>query len=172
MLICGFWHGANWTFIVWGGLHGFYLAFSRITQGIRYKVAQTIGLNKFPRLHSYLKVMVTFFLVSFAWIFFRANTISDAIYIISNLFSGWGRGLTFEAFEKMPFVGPLKFELVVSLFAIGILLVVHLIEKRENIIDWFSEKPIWLRWSVYYSIILSILLFGNFGSKQFIYFQF
>jgi alginate O-acetyltransferase complex protein AlgI len=172
MLICGFWHGANWTFIVWGGLHGFYLAFSRITQGIRYKVAQTIGLNKFPRLHSYLKVMVTFFLVSFAWIFFRANTISDAIYIISNLFSGWGRGLTFEAFEKMPFVEPLKFELVVSLFAIGILLVVHLIERRENIIDWFSEKPIWLRWSVYYSIILSILLFGNFGSKQFIYFQF
>jgi len=172
MLICGFWHGANWTFIVWGGLHGFYLAFSRITQGIRYKVAQTIGLNKFPRLHSYLKVMVTFFLVSFAWIFFRANTISDAIYIISNLFSGWGRGLTFEAFEKMPFVESLKFELVVSLFAIGILLVVHLIERRENIIDWFSEKPIWLRWSVYYSIILSILLFGNFGSKQFIYFQF
>ena len=172
LLICGFWHGANWTFIVWGGLHGFYLAFSRITQGIRYKVAQTIGLNKFPRLHSYLKVMVTFFLVSFAWIFFRANTISDAIYIISNLFFGWGRGLTIEAFEKTPFGGLLKFELVVSLFAICILLAVHLIEGRENIIDWFSEKSIWLRWSVYYSIILSILLFGNFGSKQFIYFQF
>jgi alginate O-acetyltransferase complex protein AlgI len=172
MLICGFWHGANWTFIVWGGLHGFYLAFSRITHGIRYKVAQTIGLNKFPRLHSYLKVMVTFFLVSFAWIFFRANTISDAVYIISNLFSGWAMGLTFEAFEKMPFGGPLKFEWVVSLFAIGILLAVHLIERRENIIDWFSKKPIWLRWSVCYSIILSILLFGNFGSKQFIYFQF
>ena len=172
LLICGLWHGANWTFIVWGGLHGFYLVFSAFTQNIREKIHKALDLDRVPRLHNYLKVMVTFFLVSFAWIFFRANTISDAIYIISNLFSGWGRGLTFEAFEKMPFGRPLKFELVVSLFAIGILLVVHLIERRENIIDWFSEKPIWVRWSVYYSIILWILLFGNFGSKQFIYFQF
>ena len=61
---------------------------------------------------------------------------------------------------------------MVSLISIVILLLVQLMERRVNIIDWFSEKPIWVRWSVYYSIILSILLFGNFGSKQFIYFQF
>jgi alginate O-acetyltransferase complex protein AlgI len=172
LLICGLWHGANWTFIVWGGLHGIYLVFSAFTQNIREKIHKALDLDRVPRLHNYLKVMVTFFLVSFAWIFFRANTMSDAIYVISNLFSGWGDVLTFDVLNNMPSWRPLKFELAVSLISIGILLVIHLKERRGNIIDWFSEKPSWVRWPVYYSLILSILLFGNFGSKQFIYFQF
>jgi alginate O-acetyltransferase complex protein AlgI len=172
LLICGLWHGANWTFIVWGGLHGIYLVFSAFTQNIREKIHKALDLDRVPRLHNYLKVMVTFFLASFAWIFFRANTISDAIYIISNLFSGWGDVLTFDVLNNMPSWRPLKFELAVSLISIGILLVIHLKERRGNIIDWFSEKPIWVRWSVYYFFLLAILLFGNFGSKQFIYFQF
>jgi alginate O-acetyltransferase complex protein AlgI len=172
LLICGFWHGANWTFLVWGGLHGIYLVFSAFTQNIREKIHKAIGLDRVPRFHSYLKVIVTFFLVCFAWIFFRANTISDAVYIISNLFAGWGRALTVEALGNIPFWGPLKFEFIVSLLSIVILLLIQLMERGVNIIDWFSEKPIWVRWPVYYSIILSILLFGNFGSKQFIYFQF
>jgi alginate O-acetyltransferase complex protein AlgI len=172
MLICGFWHGANWTFLIWGGLHGFYLVFSVLTRGLRDRTTRMIGWDRMPKLRNFFRVLITFSLVCFAWIFFRANTISDAIYIIPNLFSGWGTGITFEAFREMPFGGALKSELVVSVIGIGILLVVHLIERRENIIDWFLEKPIWLRWSVYYSIILSILLVGNFGSKQFIYFQF
>src|SRR4030042_870480 len=118
LLICGFWHGANWTFLVWGGLHGIYLVFSAFTQNIREKIHKAIGLDRVPRFHSYLRVIVTFFLVCFAWIFFRANTISDAVYIISNLFAGWGRALPVEALENLPFWGPLKFEFIVSLLSI------------------------------------------------------
>jgi alginate O-acetyltransferase complex protein AlgI len=172
MLICGFWHGANWTFLVWGGLHGFYLIFSILTRSVRDRLVWMIGLDRVPRLHSYLKILITFSLVCFAWIFFRADTMSDAFDIISNLFTGWGRVVTVRTLENIPFWGPLKFELVVSLISIGILLSVQLMEERGNIIDRFSEKPAWIRWPVYYSLLLAILLFGNFGAKQFIYFQF
>jgi D-alanyl-lipoteichoic acid acyltransferase DltB (MBOAT superfamily) len=172
MLICGFWHGANYTFLVWGGLHGFYLIFSILTRSVRDHLARMIGLDRVPKLHSYLKILITFSLVCFAWIFFRADMISDAFNIISNLFSGWGRAFTVETLGKIPIWGPLKFESVVSLISIGILLSVHVMEERGNIIDRFSEKPVWIRWPVYYFLLLAILLFGNFGAKQFIYFQF
>jgi D-alanyl-lipoteichoic acid acyltransferase DltB (MBOAT superfamily) len=172
MLICGFWHGANWTFLVWGGLHGFYLIFSILTRSVRDHLVRTIGLDRVPKLHSYLKILVTFSLVCFAWIFFRADKISGAFNIISSLFAGWGRAFTVETLEKVPFWGPLKFELVVSLISIGILLSVHLMEQHGNVIGRFSEKPVWVRWPVYYFFLVAILLFGNFGSKQFIYFQF
>jgi D-alanyl-lipoteichoic acid acyltransferase DltB (MBOAT superfamily) len=172
MLICGFWHGANWTFLVWGGLHGFYLIVSTLTRGARDHLVRLIGLDRVPRLYSYLKILTTFSLVCFAWIFFRADTISDAFNIIANLFTGWERAFTVRILENVPFWGPLRFELVVSLISIGILLSVQLMEERGNIIDRFSEKPVWIRWPVYYFLLLAILLFGNFGAKQFIYFQF
>jgi len=172
MLICGFWHGANWTFLVWGGLHGFYLIFSILTGSVRDRLVRIIALDRVPKLHSSLKILITFSLVCFAWIFFRADTISDALNIISSLFTGWGRAFTTETLEKIPFWGPLRFELIVSLISIGILLSVHLMEQQGNVIDRFSEKPVWIRWSVYYFFLVAILLFGNFGSKQFIYFQF
>jgi alginate O-acetyltransferase complex protein AlgI len=172
MLICGFWHGANWTFLVWGGLHGFYLIFSILTRSARDHFVRMIGLDQAPRLHSSLKILITFSLVCFAWIFFKADTITNAFRIISNLFTGWGKTFAVETWEKIPFWGPLKFELVISLISIGILLSVHLMEERGNIIDRFSEKPVWIRWPVYYSLLIAILLFGNFGAKPFIYFQF
>jgi len=172
LLICGFWHGANWTFLVWGGIHGFYLVSSIITRPFRGYLTRTISLDRLPRLHRSIKVLITFFLVCFAWIFFRANTISDAFCIISNLFAGWGSAFTVTGLENIPFWSDLKFEFVVSLIAIGILLFVQLMERHGNIIDRLSAQPVWFRWPAYYFILEAILLFGNFGSKQFIYFQF
>ncbi len=172
MLVCGFWHGANWTFLVWGGLHGFYLIFSILTRSARDHFVRLIGLDRAPRVHGYLKILITFSLVCFAWIFFGADTISDALHIISNLFTGWRGAFAVETLKKIPFWGPLKFESLVSLVSIAILLSAQVMERHGNIIDRFSEKPIWIRWPVYYFFLVVILLFGNFGSKQFIYFQF
>jgi alginate O-acetyltransferase complex protein AlgI len=172
LLICGFWHGANWTFLVWGGIHGFYLVSSIITRPFRGYLTRTISLDRLPRLHRSIKLLITFFLVCFAWIFFRANTISDALIIISNLFAGWGSTFTVTGLENIPFWTDLKFEFVVSLIAIGILLFVQLMERRGKIIDRLSAQPVWFRWPAYYFILEAILLFGNLGSRQFIYFQF
>jgi D-alanyl-lipoteichoic acid acyltransferase DltB (MBOAT superfamily) len=101
-LICGLWHGANWTFIVWGGLHGLYLIFSLMTQGIRNGICRMLKLDYAPHIHKALKILVTFSLVSFAWISFRANSMTDALYIISHLTAQWG---SVTAIEKSAYWG-------------------------------------------------------------------
>ena len=171
LLICGSWHGANWTFVVWGGLHGLYLVISAFTRNIREKIHNAMSLDRSPRLHNYFKLMVTFSLACFAWIFFRANSISDALYIISHLFTGWG-GFAIQAPKATPFFGPLRFHLVVGVVSVGILLLIHRLQGDKHFDQWLSEKRISLRWAVYYSMVLAILLFGHFGTKEFIYFQF
>jgi len=171
LLICGLWHGANWTFVVWGGLHGLYLVISVFTRNIREKIDKAMGLDRIPRLYSYFKVTVTFSLVCFAWIFFRANNIPDAIYIISHLFTGWEE-ITVRALKAALFSGPLKFHLVAGVVSVGILLLIHLLQGDNHFDQWLSKKRIILRWTAYYSMVLAILLFGDFGIKEFIYFQF
>jgi D-alanyl-lipoteichoic acid acyltransferase DltB (MBOAT superfamily) len=172
LLICGLWHGANWTFVVWGGLHGLYLVFSAFTRKMRENIYRAMGLDRVPRLHDCLKVMVTFLLVCFAWIFFRANNISDGIVILSRLFTGWEGTLSFDLFKSVPLWKPLKFELMTGVASIGVLILVQLLQTRWSIMQILSQKPIWIRWTAYYSLLLAILLFGNFGGKPFIYFQF
>jgi D-alanyl-lipoteichoic acid acyltransferase DltB (MBOAT superfamily) len=169
LTICGLWHGANWTFVVWGALHGFYLVISAATRQARNKIHQAMGLNRIPRFHQFLKELFTFSLVCFAWVFFRANHLSDALFIISHLFTGW-QGLGAEALA--PFLGSLKFNLIIGVASMGILLLVHLLQGDKRLTDWLSEKRVGVRWSFYYGMILAILLFGHFGSKEFIYFQF
>ncbi len=170
LIICGLWHGANWTFIVWGGLHGFYLVLSASTQTLREKIGQVIGLDRMPRLHQTLRMGMTFLLVCFAWIFFRAPTLSDALEIISRLLVGWGNFP--NALENVPFWSQMKFEWITGLLSIGVLISVEALAREGNVLHLLSSKPIWVRWPVYYFLLLSILLFGEFGSTSFIYFQF
>jgi len=169
LLICGLWHGANWTFIIWGGIHGFFLVFAAFTQGVREKIHQVIGLERAPKLHSFVKGLVTFLLVCFAWIFFRANNVSDGLYIISHLWTGWG---DVHEWGLVPFEGILKFNLMIGVASTGILLIIHFLQGEDNFSHWLSQKGMVWRWSVYYSMILAILLFGPSKSKEFIYFQF
>jgi D-alanyl-lipoteichoic acid acyltransferase DltB (MBOAT superfamily) len=171
MLICGFWHGANWTFLVWGGLHGIYLVVSAMTHGLRERMTRVMGLDNMPKLRHSFEVLITFALVSFAWIFFRANSLSDAFYIIRHLSTGW-KSLLRHGLKATPFLGPLKFEFMVAVFSVAVLLLVQSMERQSCIVERVSKKPVWVRWPIYYGVVLSILLFGNFGSKQFIYFQF
>lgn len=115
-LLSGLWHGANWTFVIWGALHGFYLIFSLWSKDYREKIAAYINLTQRPVLHRNLKIVTTFSLLIFSWIFFRANSINDAFDIINKI-------LTFR--------GPLFMasNLVSSAFAFCFLMVVEL--KQE-----------------------------------------
>ena len=88
-LVSGFWHGANWTFIVWGALHGTYLISSIILSKPKEKILNFLKL-KTLQFHKLYQVGFTFLLATFAWIFFRANTITDAIYVITHLFTDLG----------------------------------------------------------------------------------
>jgi ABC-type xylose transport system permease subunit len=171
-LLCGLWHGANWTFVIWGGLHGGYLIFSNVTQRARERVVQKLGLDNTPRLSKSLKVLTTFIFVCFAWIFFRSNSVSDAFYIISHLLTGWETVFNMETLRDGLSFGPSQFQWIVGTASIGLVVFVQLLQRQGRVIDQLSKKPVWLRWSIYYAMISIFLLCGSFQSREFIYFQF
>jgi len=166
-LISGLWHGAGWTFVIWGALHGSYLIFSILTKNVREKFANFIGITKFPRFHMILKVFITFHLVLFGWIFFRANTFSDAIYVITHLFTGLSFHIKNLFLERTIMV-----EFVVAIPLILFMEFIHLIQERMRMRQFLDDKPLLLRWAIYFVIIMVILLFGIYQETPFIYFQF
>ena len=87
--ISGFWHGAAWGFVAWGVLHGLYMVASMATRTLRGRVAAAIGLPDAHPLRRALQTVVTFHLVAFAWIFFRADSFEDAFYIATHLVRAW-----------------------------------------------------------------------------------
>lgn len=171
-LISGLWHGASWNFVIWGGLHGFYLVFADMTKEFRDKTRDKIGFTSKSVL-KYYRVFIVFVLVNFAWIFFRANTFSDAVYVIQNLFSGYRKLLSFDGiYEIVESLGLSKIKLIITVFSIAILEIFHLMQRHGSIRHMLRQKPIWLRWGIYYILIFWILLFGEYGQPEFIYFQF
>jgi len=165
-LISGFWHGANWTFVVWGALHGFYLLFSIWTQEIRSMLADACRLRTFPRIEKCVRILMTFHLVLFSWVFFRARSISDALTIFHDMFCFDFSGLGINVAEFG------RYELMVAFFSISIMELVHFAQRNTRILEVLSQKPIWLRWAVYYGVLFGILMFGEFKISPFIYFQF
>jgi len=172
-LVSGLWHGANWTYVFWGALNGFYLVFAIWVNDYRDKIYKKIGLKLYPRVFKYYQVLITFSLVCFAWIFFRARNISEAFYIIRNLFTGWSKTmLQIETKGLSSFLLFDRRELVLSFSLILFMEFIHFIQRHGSIRYMLEDKPAFVRWSLYYSIILSIIFFGVFGKNQFIYFQF
>ena len=102
-----------------------------------------------------------------AWIFFRANSITDAWYILTHVLSG----ITLTSYNAYAF-GMSPFDVVLSLVSIAALLGVHLSQERLRLRLWIAAKPLWFRWAAYYAAIAVILLFGKFDAQSFIYFQF
>lgn len=173
-LISGLWHGANWTFIVWGALHGFYLVFAILTAKQRNALAKRVGLLQHPQLYKWVQVLTVFFLVCFSWIFFRANNITDAFYIIAQSASvvtnpgqltalDWSHAIFMDQGFKI---------FAVSILAIAIMETVHLIQRNGSVSQLIMQRPAWVRWGMYYAAIIAVLLFGQFGHQEFIYFQF
>ena len=172
-LISGLWHGANWTFLVWGGLHGIYLVLSTWARPMRERLAQLTGLAAHPRLRRVWGVLVTFGLVAYAWIFFRANTLGDALFISRHLFSGWhnlhGRQLATLLLDFSQHYRP---ELAVAALGVGLMLLVEYAGSRRSPQAWLAAQPFATRWVGYVGLALLILYLGIFNSTSFIYFQF
>jgi D-alanyl-lipoteichoic acid acyltransferase DltB (MBOAT superfamily) len=161
-LISGLWHGASWTYIIWGGLNGFYLIFAIISLGFRDKMNTIFGLKRLPLLYNSSQIFVTFLLVCFSWIFFRANSLDDAFLIIKKILTFGG-----SIFINNPSM------MIYSFFSIIVLLSVEI--KKEYYVGTFSffNNDNWvIRNLSYTALIILILLFGVFDGGQFIYFQF
>ncbi|MFD1468562.1 MBOAT family O-acyltransferase [Hymenobacter caeli] len=172
-LVSGLWHGANWTFLVWGGLHGLYLVASTWARPARAWLARATGLAAHPRLRRGLGVAVTFALVAYAWIFFRANNLGDAVFISRHLGSGWaglrGAGVAALLLEFSQHYRP---ELAVAALAVALLLAVEYLGRHRSPQAWVAAQPLAARWAGYAGLALLILYLGVFNSTSFIYFQF
>lgn len=161
-LISGLWHGANWTYIIWGGLNGFYLIFAIITHEFRKKVNALIRIEKLPKLNHLLQVLITFMLSCFAWIFFRANNVTSAFNIIKKIST---------------FKGPIFVEnpsmIIYPTLSIFLLFFVELKQEYyKGDFSFFNNGSWVVRNLSYTALIILILLFGVFDGGQFIYFQF
>jgi D-alanyl-lipoteichoic acid acyltransferase DltB (MBOAT superfamily) len=173
-LISGLWHGSNWTYIIWGALHGSFIIFSSISEKPRILIREFLGIEKSPLLYKCIRVSITFILVCFAWIFFRSNNLTDAGYILTHLFSGFTRYLDLQ-YLALQFrgLGIHEEDIVLSLLFILILLIYDYLDRQDVVWSRLQNRPIWIRWSVYYLIMLSILFYSdNNEAKNFIYFQF
>ena len=175
-LVSGLWHGANWTYIIWGALNGFYLIFGIWTSEFKNGIIESLGLDKHQRVLKLVQVTITFSLICFAWIFFRANNIQDAYYIASHLFHGWGAFLGgFKQYGKLLFYHEFGLRTRWFLINAGLLIFlvsVHLVQRHNSIRHMFRNKPAWFRWSFYYLMLLGMIFLGNYGRNAFIYFQF
>lgn len=172
-LLSGLWHGASWTFVAWGALHGLYLVIEGFTQPTRAALARGLGLATRPRLLHGLGVATTLALVAYAWIFFRANSLADAWYVSTHLFRGWGQLTPHAAVLTVGhFLLNYPPEAAVTLAAGALLLAVDLrLELPALAARWGRPAPA-VRWAGYAALLLAIMLFGFFNSTQFIYFQF
>ena len=156
-VLSGLWHGANWTFILWG----FYHAVLYLTE--HFIVKTSLKYKKNIHIPHIINKLATFVMVAFAWMIFRANSVQDLGILIKHLFS------------KALFLPKLSFDHVSMLINFGAVLLlfgVWLIERKKNIVEYISEKPFWQRWTIYFISMLCIVGFGNWGMKPFIYFQF
>lgn len=175
-LLSGLWHGANWNFIFWGGLHGFYQIIGEVTQPLRDKVYPMIGIKMNSISHKLGKILTTFLLTTTAWIFFRANSVSDAIDYIGGIFLRWN---PYAIWDKTLYsIGLSNYEWNVLLIGIMVLLLVDLLKYRKNMrIDVFlNEQGALFKGICIIGMVMAIFVFGIYGggydAKQFIYFQF
>jgi D-alanyl-lipoteichoic acid acyltransferase DltB (MBOAT superfamily) len=170
-LLSGLWHGANWTYVIWGALNGLLLIIFVTTKSMRAWMSKTLGLDRHPLLHNVIAVFITSNLVVFSWIFFRAKNLGDALIVIRRIFSR----------VSFPGLANLHASIDMTQFLVSLALIVGLFAVESFGGKWALWKsvdgmPSWLRWSAYYlfALLLILLVLTNPTQKaqQFIYFQF
>ena len=172
-LISGLWHGAAWTFVIWGAIHGSYQMYESATLRLRSNLWKKIKLDN-TIIQFLVKWFVTMGVVLLSWIFFRANSVQDAFTVLNTIINSI---LNLSIISNIPAsvraTGIGLHRLIVVFGAIIVLEINNLIEENRGygVLDIFRMKPI-LRWIVYYVIVFCIILFGKFGQAEFIYFQF
>ena len=175
-LVSGLWHGANWGFIAWGGIHGLYQIIGDLTKNIRNKVNTKLNVQTSSFGYKFGQVVITFSLACFAWIFFRLEYISSSLSFIKRMFTHWNPWVLFD--KSLYNLGLNVTEVHVLVLSLVALFIVDCIRYRQKMtIDAAIFKQVlWFRWLIIFAGFFAILIYGIYGPafvvKQFIYFQF
>lgn len=176
--VSGIWHGANWNFVIWGALHGFYLIFALITKKPRNYIVKTLKIDRLGIFYKFIQVGITFCLVTFAWIFFRGNYLEQSWnwHVVTHLFTGIPDMNTFftgEYFAKNVFLNQGKKEFLLAVGLILFMETIHYLQRNQSLREVIATKPTWIRWAIYYAYAMAFIIFGVFDKPaEFIYFQF
>lgn len=165
-LVSGLWHGASMTYIVWGGIHGFYQVIESLFTGRKKNKARSRGITGF------ISLILTFTAVCFAWIFFRANSFEDAYRMIS---TGFYNINNFSDYLKTAVIClDMDYSHMIYISIPVLLLALYdYASLKTDVIAYISAKKAWIRYPVYVLFLLVILLFSEKGvSTEFYYFQF
>lgn len=159
-LVSGFWHGANWTFLVWGGLNALFILPSIIFKTNRNNIDIVAKGKLIPNINELMHILLTFNLTVFAWIFFRAKDLTHAFDYIGTVFS--------RSLFSIPQVKPPHIFILVFIF----MLVEWFGRENNYALEKFAfKKPTYVRWAFYLLLIISIFQFSG-KEQEFIYFQF
>jgi D-alanyl-lipoteichoic acid acyltransferase DltB (MBOAT superfamily) len=175
-LLSGLWHGANWTFVVWGGLNGLFIVVGASTKKFRDSIARRLGLGQTTLPRRVIQIAITFSLFVFGLIFFRSASMSEAWYILTHLFhdiGAWGdRRYWKEAFSFRS-IGLDDDELRIAFFSIVALETVQVLQGDGSTRHMLAGRHWAVRWTLYFLLVWTILAFGMYTQVQpFIYFQF
>lgn len=174
-LASGLWHGAGMHFVLWGFLHGFYQIAGEFTMPVRKKWKKLCRLSEKSTASLMFSRCFTFFLVCVAWIFFRANSVKDGMYILLHSLRGWK--LSFFTSGEIFGLGLSGTDFLILVCAILFLLLIdYLHEKQVYVSESLKRLPLIPRWLVYFILVLPVFLqaLASFGkpASSFIYFQF
>jgi alginate O-acetyltransferase complex protein AlgI len=164
--VSGLWHGADWNFLIWGSLHGFYLIFAIWTSRWHQYFNRVTGLENNALLLRFFQAFATFILVYFSWIFFRANNLADSFTIISNIFDPAFREGQLNLFR-------FPIDMTISLVSISLLIFLEILEERLNLYNKINLiKYSMLKWILLVILVILVILLGIWEEVDFLYFQF
>ena len=171
-LVSGFWHGSSLTYIIWGGLHGLLQIIESFLYPRSKDTVPETGLKRYLSKKHWWQLPLTFTLLCFTWIFFRANTLEDAIWVISRLFWDASRPLNYlqTAIICLEFSPAAAIGMTLSVVLLGIY---DYISLKGDVIVAISKQKCFIRWPIYILLLVMIALFAPKGiATEFIYFQF
>ena len=175
-LVSGLWHGADWTYVIWGGLHGSYQIIGDVTKPAKSKLTEKLRINTNAASYKMVKVLITFALTCFAWIFFRADSIESAFNYIHRMFTcpdpwAWTTGIFYSLSLG-------RQEMNILLISAAVLLFVDFMKRKKNVRfeNIADNQNSWVRGLILFVLVFVVIIFGaygyNFDAQQFIYFQF
>ncbi len=174
-LVSGLWHGANWTYVIWGGLNGVFQVLGELTKRFRRKLGAVFGARPDTTGHKLLEAGITFALVDFAWIFFRAESLPSAVRILNSIFHARNIWILFDG--SLYEAGLDQKNFWILLLSLAILFFADALKHRGvRLSKSLLRQEWWVLYAVFFVGVFSILVFGIWGSSysagSFIYFQF
>lgn len=160
-LISGLWHGAAWTFVFWGLLHGLYQIVAILTNPIREKIGEKLQTDNHTVTYKWIRIIVTFLLVNFAWVFFRADTFALAFEIIkkSAQITPW---ILFDG--SLYGAGLVQLDMLVLIISLSLVIITDMLSRKEiRVSEYILNQPIVIRWSICIIAIVIIAVCGVWG---------